>query len=164
MSRIQGDMVIVGRLTPKYLDVPSQTIVDDDVSASAGIQAGKLQHQHQPAYAQKSDATAAAERRVVHVVRGATGTIESFEAGSVVVCTGDATITVDLLKNGVSVLTGPIVLDSTNTPRAPEGGTVDPAKKTLADGDVLEVDVDVDAGTGTLGEGVFAMPTIREDA
>jgi len=40
----------------------------------------------------------------------------------------------------------------------------DPAKVTLAAGDVLEVVVTVNAGTGTLGDGFFCRLVVNEDA
>ena len=96
------------------------------------------------------------------MVYGTTGTVVAFEVGSVTACTGDSTITVDLHKNGASILTGVITLDSANTAYIVEAGTLSSA--TLADGDVLEVVVNATVGTGTLGNGVFASCIIREDA
>jgi hypothetical protein len=75
---------------------------------------------------------------------------------------GDATITVDLLLNGTSCLNDEVVLDSTNTARTIEAAVLETT--TLADGDVLEVTVAVDAGTGTLGTGLFTELVLIEDA
>ena len=163
MSRISGNLTVEGRLVPKELTIPDDTIRDDAVAADAGIGAEKMEQEHKPVYAQESATTAVAETRTVAVIRGATGTIEDFRAGSLVPCTGDATITVDLLKNGTSVLNAAIVLDSSNSARVPEAATVAPGSASLVAGDVLEVAVTVSAGTGTLGQGVFAAATYRED-
>jgi len=161
-SRIEGDVFINGNLRPKSFSPPAESITNAAIKAAAGIEAEKTEHLHRQIYAQESDTTAAAESRVVHVVYGATGDVVAFEAGIVVACIGDATITIDLKKNGVSVLTGAIVLDSTNAVRIVEAATIDTAG--LVDGDVLEVVVTVNAGTGTLGKGVFAALTVHENA
>jgi hypothetical protein len=76
----------------------------DGVAAGAAIAATKLEHQYILTYAQGSATTAAAATQVIHTVYGATGDIIDFKAGSVVACTGDAAITVDLKVNGTSVL------------------------------------------------------------
>lgn len=159
-NRIDGDLQIGGRLMPKYLSYPDQSLDSAAVAADAGIAASKLEHQHQPTFAQPNT-TATAETRALHVARGA-GEIVAFKAGSIAVCSGNATMTADLRKNGTSVLSAVITLDSANTNRVAEAGTVTTA--TLAAGDLLEVVTTVNAGTGALGTGLFASAVIREDA
>ena len=132
------------------------------VEASAGIEASKLEHQHRATYAQESATTAAAANdRVIHVVKGTTGTLKTFSAGCVVANIGNSTIDVDLHKNGVSVLTAAISIDSGDAAYAIVAGIIDTAA-VVAD-DVLEVVVTVTAGTGTLGKGVFASLDLWED-
>jgi len=134
----------------------------EHVEASAGIEASKLEHQHRATYAQESATTAAAaEDRVVHVVKGTTGTLKTFSAGCVVANIGDSTIDVDLHKNGVSILTAAIEIDSGDAAYAIVAGIINTAA-VVAD-DVLEVVVTVTAGTGTLGKGVFASLDLWED-
>ena len=132
------------------------------VKSDAAIDATKLKHQHRAISQQESDTTAAAEDRIIHVVRGTTGTLKEFKAGVVVACVGDSTITVDLHKNGVSVLTAAISIDSGDAAYALVEGTID--SDSVVVGDVLEVVVTVTAGTGTLGKGVFAYLDLHEDA
>ncbi len=76
-------------------------------------------------------------------------------------CVGDATITVDLKVNGVSVLTAAITLDNGQSARELVAGTID--TDSLSADDVIEVAVTVNAGTGTLGKGVFAYVDLHED-
>jgi hypothetical protein len=85
-----------------------------------------------------------------------------FKAGSVTACVGAATITVDLKKNGVSVLTATIVLDNANTARVVEAATI--TTTAAVAGDVFEVSVAVAAGGGTIGSGVFAYAEFYEAA
>jgi hypothetical protein len=72
-------------------------------------------------------------------------------------------VTVDLKKNGVSILTSVITLDSGNTNRVVEAGTIS-GDGTLAAGDWLEVTIAISAGTGTLATGVYAELILNEDA
>ena len=119
--------------------LPAGCVTNAMVNAAAAIAATKLEHQHAITIAQESDQTATAEKRPVHSVYGATGTIVSFEAGCVTLCTSTSTVSVDLLKNGTSVLSSVISLDSADTARSPSTGTV--STTTLADGDLLEVQI-----------------------
>jgi len=163
-QRIEGAIVFSGRVTPAQLDVPDSTIDNAAVKASAAIAASKLEHQHKPAYSQESDTTAAAEDRVIHTVLGATGKVTGFSAGCVVACIGDSTVTVDLHKNGSSMLSSTITIDSGDAAYDVVDATVDPAKEDVVLDDVIEVVITVSAGTGTLGKGVFAQAVIEEDA
>lgn len=161
-TRIESDVYIAGNLRSQTMSIPNGTLVDAAVNAAAGIAATKLEHQYNIAYAQASGATAAAESRVLTTCYGATGDIISFKAGSVAPCAGNATVTVDLTKNGTSVLSAAITLDSANTARVVEAGTISTA--TMVAGDVLEAVIAVNAGTGTLALGVFGQLITREDA
>lgn len=160
-ARIEQDLHVAGALTCRSFTAPAGSIDDSAIKAGAKVQASKLQHQHRLTYAQPNT-TAVAETKAVYVCYGATGTIKDVRAGSIVACSGNATITVDVKKNGTSIMQSPIVLDSTNQARVAEAGTV--ATSTLAAGDLLEVVVTVNAGTGTLGTGLFVSITVEEDA
>ncbi len=163
VQQIDGDVIVRGALTiTGETSMRTASVDNDAVTSDADIDASKLEHQHRQVYAQESDTTSVTETRVVHVVDGAAGTINAFKAGSVTVCSGAATIVVDLLKNGVSVLSAGITLDTGNSIRVVEAGTISSAS--VAAGDVLEVDVTATAGGGTLGKGVFAYVDLYEDA
>lgn len=162
ISTVDSDLVVRGALTVTTLNVPSGTLTNAGVASNAAIAATKQQHQYVKHISQESDTTSADATYVVHTVYGTSGTIVAFEAGSVTACTGNATIDVDLLVAGSSVLSAAITLDSGNSARVVEAGTISSAS--LSDGDVLEVSVDATVGTGSLGNGVFASLVIREDA
>lgn len=106
--------------------------------------------------------TAADANQVVYEVTGATGLLLSIKAGSCVKAVGDSTVSIDVKKNGTTVLTAPIVLDNANTNLVSEAGTL-VATPTLAAGDVLEVYVDATVGTGTLPLGLWVKITLKED-
>ena len=162
-NRITGDTVFVDRLIPQGgIDLPANAVGDDEFKIADPLSAEKQQHQHEKTYAQASAATAAAESRVVHVVHGATGELIAFVAGLVGPCVGDSTVSVNLKKNGTTVLSSVVTLDSGDAARATVAGTL--STTALVAGDVLEVTVTVSAGTGTLGTGVFAHVTLHEDS
>jgi hypothetical protein len=131
-----------------------------DIEANAGIATSKLEHPVYTCYGQNGTAVAATVP--IHTVVGVAGVIEAVGLGSIVACVGDATITVDVKLNGTTILSAPVELDSTNTARVAVAGVL--SVTALAAGDLLEVVIAVDAGTGTLGTGLFVQVKLREDA
>lgn len=156
---IPTDLFVNGRIRATSMTVPTSTITDASVQSGAAIDAAKLQHQHRAPYNQPNT-TATAETRVIYRCYGTTATLLAFHAGSIVANAGAATITVDLRKNGTTVLSGVITLDNTNTARVAEAGSV--SVTALVAGDVLEVVTTATAGGGTIGTGLFAFATINE--
>jgi len=145
-----------------YGTITAGTIVNADLADAAAIVATKVQHQYSPLFAQANSAAASDTGRVLHVVKGATGTIVAFRAGSIVAAIGAATVTVDLKKNGTTVLSAVITLDSGNTAYIVEEGTI--SVPAVVAGDVLTLVIVATAGGGTLPTGLFAQVVIREDA
>ena len=159
-SKIEGDVRVTGNISCSTLTIPAGSVRNASIEEDAEIEATKLEHKYEPVFAQPNT-TATAETRAVHLVHGATGEVLAFKAGSIAACIGDSTITVDLKKNGSSILTSVITLDSSNTNRVAEAGTIS-GSGAIAVGDLLEVVVAVSAGTGTLGTGVFASVELTE--
>lgn len=163
---INNDLLVNGNIYAKAVIPSVAGITDVGISATAAIQATKLQHQHQPCLPINADdlATAAVGKKVIHVVYGTTGTIVAFRVGSVVAAIGAATVTIDLKRNGTTILTATYNLTSSNAAFAlvaPAGFT----STSLVTGDVLEAHITaVAAGGGTLPVGVFAQLIVREDA
>ena len=143
-----------GSLTPG-------TVNDADLAASANLDATKMRHQYCPVFAQANSAAASDTGRVIHVVKGTTGTLVAFRAGSIVAATGNATVTVDLKKNGTTMLSAVITLDSGNTAYVLEEGTL--SVTAVVAGDVLTLVIVATVGTGTLPTGLFAEVVVRED-
>lgn len=156
------DLFVQGNVASTTLTIPASTVADTAVSATADIAATKVRHVHRVTYGQASGSASASATQPVHVVHGTTSTLVAFKAGSVTACAGAATITVDLKKNGTSVLSSVITLDNANTARVVEAGTVTTSTGTA--GDVYEIVVVATAGGGTLGNGVFAYAEFYETA
>lgn len=161
-SRIEGGLFVRGQLSAQSMSYPNGSIIGADVAGDAAIEASKLQHQYIKPYSQEMDTTAAADKRAVHVVKGTTATLQNFEAGLNTVITGDSTVTIDLLNGTSTVLSTPIVLTNADAALVVSTGNISTTAAT--DGDVLVVAVTVNAGTGSLGDGVFAALCLREDA
>lgn len=163
--RIPCNLFVEGNIQGKSNTPSAGSVIDSSVAANAGIQASKLQHQHQLSYSQ-GNVNAVADQKVVHVVRGATGTLESFSVGLITppdTASGGKTAIVNLLVNGVSVLTAAITLDSTAVSRNLAAATI--TTSAIVAEDVIEVAVTLGAGsTGTAPIGVFAALVIRESA
>lgn len=158
---VLSDTDVQGSLRCKTFTPPAGCIGDAAINAGANVAATKTQHRWRALFNQVHGSIATAERRAVFYAY-ATGTITFVRAGSVVACIGGATITIDVKKNGTSILTATIVLDNANTAYVVEAGSL--SVTTLAIGDVLEVVQTVATGGGTLGQAVFVVVGIDEDA
>lgn len=153
-----GNLHVKGRLTCELMTIPDETVDDDAVAADADIDADKLEHRHLKGHSQPNT-TATAETRTIHVARGS-GTLEEFVAGSIAKAVGDSTVTIDLKKNGSSILTAPITLNSSNTNRVAATQTISSAAYVA--GDWFEIVITISAGTGTLPTGVYGQGTFHE--
>lgn len=160
-SQLNSDLYINGALTVKTFAPPLSCITNNSIVAAAGISASKLQHQHQKTYGQPGGAISFTERRVIHAVYGLTGTVLAFRAGLRTANVGAATVTFDLQKNGVTMLSA--VITQTNAQAAYALTAAAFAATALVAGDVLEVVIVATAGGGTLGNGAFADLILTED-
>lgn len=104
--------------------------------------------------------TNAADLRPFCCVRGAMTVLEAG-AGCLTACSTNATVTVDIKKNGTTILSSVIELDGGSGDRTVVPGTLS-GTPTAVQGDVFETVVAVAAGTGTLGEGLFAYMKFDE--
>lgn len=162
MSRLEGDVHINGTLSAKTFNPPDSTITRDAQigTTSDPIAATKMDHRHTITIPLSDHATdSAVIRKVVHVVKGATATIQSFVAGVTVAATATGECDVDLKVNGTTVLSADIKLDSGNAAFSQEAGTItDPD---LVVGDVVEISIDATSGANK-PKGVHATVVIDE--
>lgn len=168
-SRLEGDYRVTGDLTAKTITLPSGTVTNAGVGASAGLEASKLQHQRAIAYSQADGADVVSEERAFHIVRGVNASALELE---VVVKTpptgGDKQFTIDLLKSNqaspslVSILSSVITIDTTIAAFEVKSATI--AAAALADGDTLTLKVVASGTTGSQGQGVNVTFNLREDA
>jgi hypothetical protein len=157
----QEDVHVRGTLVPSAIQLPANVIdVDTKVKAGVNISADKTEQRLHPSWSQPNT-TATAETRTLFVARRP-GTINEVIAGSIVAATGDSTVTVDVRKNGTSILSSVITLDNANTARIVEAGAISGAGTYVA-GDWIEAVIAVSAGTGTLPTGVFIQIECDQD-
>lgn len=130
--------------------LPPNVIGNNQANVGDPLTAKKVWHRYNAPYAQNGNAASAADRRVVYREHGTEGHIRELGFGSRTASTGATTITIDVLKNGVTVLSAPIVLDVGNVAYITELGTV--TVPDMVAGDVLEVNVTI---SGAPGNGVF---------
>jgi len=142
---IKGDVDIQGALSASSMTLPNSSVTDGKVAAGAAISADKIEFRKRDTYSQPNT-TPTAETRVIHKVRGATGTVNGFSAGTIVAASSGS-LTADLKVNGSSILTAPITLDNGNTAYVDEAGTI--ASPSLVEGDVLTVVIAVSSHNGT---------------
>ena len=142
--------------------LPAVCVGDTQINPSNPVTAIKMEHRFMPRMSQPFGVAAVAERKVVHRARSA-GTVAAFWVGSTAANVGAATVTVDLLKNGVTVLVSPVVLTSANAAFVAVAASL-AAGAAYAAGDVLEVSQTVAAGGGTLAQGAFGEPVLTEGA
>jgi hypothetical protein len=158
---IDGGLVVNnGLVVTTSAILPANCITNTNIPAAAGVEASKLQHQYEPCYSQSGNAAAATV--VLHIVKGATATVQAVRAVSVAAATGDSTATIDVKKNGTTIISAPIVLDSGNTAYVLEAGTLTVPAGVA--GDVYTAVITISAGSGTLPTGLSVQLVIREDA
>ncbi len=165
---IDGDLTVNGTVYGKGFapgPSPLALITDALISATAAIATTKMRHRSiiTLPFNANSGATAAAVIVPAHAVYGATGSIVAYGVGSVAIAVGAATVVLDLLKNGSSILTGTITLDSANTARVIEAAPGFTSTN-LVVGDLLEAKiVSATAGGGTIPVGAFFRLVVDED-
>jgi hypothetical protein len=158
-STVDSDLVVTGNLQCTTISLPESCVVNANVSGSDPLAAAKTRHRHLRTQRQAHGTAATAERRVVHVAHAA-GTVSAFRVGPVVAAVGDSTATLDLYKNGTTVLSGTVVVNNSKAAYSKTTGTVSSAAYVA--GDVFEVVQTISAGTGTLPQGVFADAVFDE--
>jgi hypothetical protein len=142
--------------------VPDASFGDAQMSAANPVTAPKLKHQYTPTHGQPHGVAAVTERKVIHVARAA-GDVVACEAGVVVAGSGGGmSVTVDLRKNGTTVLTAVITLNAASTAYANTDGAISVGPYVA--GDVFEIVITATAGGGTLPQGVFVDAVFREGA
>lgn len=162
-GRITEDMTCTGDWTfTEPPSIPASSYGNREFDAGDPLAAAKVERRYSKHYAQESATTAADEARVLHVVVGATGTIQNFKVGCVVANIGDSKVEFDLKKNGVSILTAVAEVNVNHAAYALVSASI--ATAAVVAGNVLEVSINATIGTGTLGKGAFCELVIDESA
>lgn len=164
LSTHDGDIVFRnGQATfAGTIKLPGSCVGSGQIDPSNPLPASVMQHQHEMTYRQSNGSAVVSDRQAVHVGYGATGLVVAIQAGCVTPNVGADTISVDIKKNNVSILSSAISLTSSQAAYATVAGSI--ATSAYVTGDVFEVVVTPNHSSGTLGQGVFVRLVVREDA
>lgn len=164
-SVIDGDLVIKGNLIMTAggaVALPANSIGDTQVSSASPLGVTKVTHQLSKTYDQAHGTAVASDTGTcIHIATGV-GTVNGFSAAVRVIPIGAATVTVDLKKNGTTVLTTVITLDNANVAYTAEAAAI--TTPAYVAGDFFEVVIVATAGGGTLPQGLGVQATFRETA
>jgi hypothetical protein len=147
-------------LSNAAIALPTNSVGDSQVSAASPLAVDKTIHQINAVYKQAHGAVVADDTGSLIHIAGGTGTIVGINAAVRVIPIGAATVTVDLKKNGTTVLNAVITLDSGNVAYTAEVGSILTAGYVA--GDFFEVVVDATVGGGTLPQGLGVEVVFRE--
>jgi len=141
--------------------VPAGSFGDAQVGATSPIDTPKLKHRFAQVYAQdKGAAAASVTGRVIHTAKAA-GSVASIDVGITQAAVGAATVTVDLKKNGATILTGVVTINNSHAAFAEVSGTISSAAYAL--GDNFELVIVATAGGGTLPQGLYVHTVFNEN-
>jgi hypothetical protein len=162
LSTMFGDFFFPGSVVFTNMIVPQGVISDESIVADAGISATKLEQQPAKHVVLSNHATGATAMRVpLHFVRGVEGTLVRFGVSASVAAASGGSATIDLKKNGTSILSATFNIDDGDAAY----DLVEPAgytDLTLSADDQL--DVEVTAVAGTAPKGLAAWLWVQEKA
>lgn len=139
-------------------NIAAYSITSQYVSPTADLPSSCMRHIFKPStdFGLKTGDTPVAADKMVYVASG-TGTIKGFH-GLVNESGSSASITMDLKKNGVSILSAPITITNATGDRISVDGTL--TATSLTSDDVLTIVLAVSSSTGM--QGPFAWVVIEE--
>lgn len=158
MNNLTGE-TFIQTLSCSSFTCPLGAIGDENIESDAGIEATKLVHRFQPVLADTHTTTTVAERKIVHLVQGTSATLNQAFAG-VTTATSAGTVSVDIWKNGSTILTSTMSITSSLAAFSLLNAAI--ANQDLVQNDVLEVVVTV-SGSPT-SAGLFVELQIDETA
>lgn len=141
--QVRGDLVVEGAFV-----LPDDAVSNAKVPTSAKIDAAKLRQYFSMRARQLG--TVSDDTIPLDTVNRL-GAITKVRVAVITKPVGDATVTVDIHKNGASILTQVVVIDSAKGDRESVAATVkSDGSEVFAPGDFFEAIVDASIGTGTL--------------
>lgn len=146
---VRGDLTVRGDLKVEgSFALPADSVNDAQVPVAAKLSASKVR-QYYPMHAEQRGSVV--DDTIMLGTMPRPGTVTSVRVVVLTKPIGDATCTVDILKNGASILTQVVLIDSGAADRVSIVGTIksDGSEKYVA-GDVFETVVNATIGTGTL--------------
>lgn len=160
-SKITGDLTVTGTLVPTTFVLPSASVTNSSVAVNAAIAASKLQHIYKASAGDPVGTTATSKTFTLFVASG-TATVDAFHCGVYTAPTGGGTetITIDLKKNGSSILSTTVSFTDSDSDRTIKDGSL--SSTSLVADDWLTMVVTVSGSGGTQGLGVFGWAQVDE--
>lgn len=159
MGQFNEDIYVNGTFKANFIQLTANAVGNTQFNASDPLSVTKQEHLHTRILAQVNGTAATAERRIVHQAFNA-GTILGVQACAIVPCTGTSVVNIDVKKNGVTVLSSTLSLNSTPVAYQQVTGTL--SVTTFVAGDVLDITITPVAGTGAVGQGVSVALKLAE--
>jgi hypothetical protein len=158
-SKVSGNLVVSGNLKAGSFDMPANSVGDTEMTAARPADVDKVLHLHQHVYAQNRSAAVATERKAAFVAY-ADGVVLDVTAAVTQAAVGDSTVTVDVYKNGASILSSVLTFDSGDAAFASQSAAL--SSPGYSAGQVVEVVVTSTPGTGTPPRGLAVTVTAKE--
>lgn len=162
VATFDGDVFFRGNLRMNSIVLPDAAITDEaQIQAGVMIDAAKLRRRLVISERGISATSATTKTVTTHIVYGATATAISVKARLTTKCTSGATVTVDVKKNGTTILSAPISFADTDSDGDIKDGTIS-VDDFVAD-DVITFVFTATAGGGSVGTGMTCQLIIDED-
>ena len=162
MQRLDGPMIIGGAVSfTGPVGLPASTVTPAQLNADTADPIPSEMSEQQICKTYATSGTAASATVPIHVAEG-DGALVALRCGSIAIAIGAATVTVDLKKNGTTVLSSVVTLDSANTARILEDATISSAA--YSEDDFFELVIVATAGGGTIPTGLIVQLVAREAA
>jgi len=154
--RIPEDLVVMGDMyfgPDSNVILPDATVTNAKVSSGDPLDANKTNNSYQAILAQAGTATT--ETKYIGIPRGA-GSFLAFRVIQKTACAGSSTVTVDVKKNGTSILSAAVTLNSSSAVNTAIAGTI--TTDTFAADDYLEIVITANqSGSDALATQVMAQ-------
>jgi hypothetical protein len=143
---------------------PADGTIDNNHWDSSGDALDASNQQHLHPIQVRQTGTAAGDTLWAWTVLGATATVVDVKVTNLSACGGSSTVTVDVRKNGVSILTSVVTLNSSTGDSGSESATLDGAQVAAVEEDVFTVVITPNqVGTEALASDVSVAMAIEED-
>lgn len=159
-----GDLHVDGRFSCGRFTPPNASIGNDAANPDDALDEDKTYHREVQLYVNTASTVAAADETKIFYIAWKAGSVTAVRVGIADAATGDSTVTVNVKKNGTTILSGVVTITNAEADYdvVAAGLTGGNPVAYVAD-DVFEAVIDATVGTGTLPKGVTVMMVTVEN-
>lgn len=163
--RCDGDATVTGALRVFGTFTPASSSLNGTaINPSVPVDETRLRAHHVARYLESAATTIATKTiRLITKVKGATGKILSFDASMSTACLTTATVTIDIKKNGTTILSGTLNFANTDAANTAKNIASLLTSTSLVVGDYIDAVITASASGGTLGAGFSCELRWAED-